>query len=85
MLAVGSAHGSHLRRVRELRSPCARGAQPYLGARTQRSGDKMIDGVLVPRGVLLAAARSVEAAQVASILAAGLVREPVANIFVTMG
>jgi len=40
----------------------------------------MIDGVLVPRGVLLAAARSVEVAEVGSILAAGLVREPVANI-----
>jgi hypothetical protein len=49
-----------------------------------RSGDEMIDGVLVPRGLVLAAARSVEVGEVASISAAGLVREPVANIYVTM-
>jgi len=42
----------------------------------------MIDGVLVPRGVVLAAARSVEVVQVALALAAGLVREPVANVSV---
>jgi hypothetical protein len=40
----------------------------------------MIDAVVVPRGVVLAAARSVEAVQVGLALAAGLVREPVANI-----
>jgi hypothetical protein len=35
----------------------ARGAQPYLGARTWRSGDKMIDRVWFPR--VVACGRSV--------------------------
>jgi hypothetical protein len=37
------------------------GAQPYLGARTVESGDKMIDGVLILGA--FAVARSLEAVQ----------------------
>src|SRR5215207_513611 len=60
------------------------GAQPYLGARTVRSGDKMIDWVLIPR-LAFAVARSLEAVQGRRALAAGSIREPTANIFVTTG